>query len=86
MRKVYVTVIQKQQNQALQLIVQRAKPHSGMTEARGIGKPMTFKREEKKYPEWKTKLMAFMKVTIPHSDEWIARASKSKDVLTENLI
>ena len=43
-----------QQMDALQVIVQNSKPHTGLTsftDTRGIGRPITFKGEEVKYAE-----------------------------------
>ena len=68
------------------IIMQGAKPHSGVMETRGIGKPITFKGEEKKYTEWKAKMLAFPKVNIKSSDEWIAWAVASKDCITAEIV
>ena len=54
----------------------------GMTDSRGIGRPITFKGEESKYAEWKAKLLAYLRVTNPKSDSWIQWSSKRQKVIT----
>ena len=47
-----------------------------MTDSRGIGRPITFKGEESKYAEWKAKLLAYIRVSIPHAADWVLWASQ----------
>ena len=70
----------------MQAIIATVRPQQSLTDSRGIGKPITFKGEEKKYAEWKAKMMAFLKVSIKQSDEWIAWAVASKDSITVDNI
>ena len=60
-----LAALAKQQFEALQTLIQgSAKSHGdGMTDTRGIGRPITFKGEENKYAEWKAKLLAHLRVT-----------------------
>ena len=73
-----LATLAKQQFDALQTLIQgTTKTHGGgMTDTRGIGRPITFKGEETKYAEWKAKLMAYLSVAAPKSDEWIQWAGK----------
>ena len=73
----------RQQMEALTQIVANSKPNGIMTDTRAIGKPITFKGEELKYPEWKAKLMAYLKMTVPDSENWIRWAAEEKDPITE---
>ena len=70
-----MTELVKQQFEALAVLVQQNNNRSGggvMTDTRGIGRPINFKGEEGKYAEWKAKLLAYLRVTAPSSDAWIA--------------
>ena len=54
--------------------------NSGLTDTRGIGRPVAFKGDELKYAEWKAKLMAYLRISTPQSDElikWVARADST---------
>ena len=76
----------RQQAEALQMIMLSVKPQNMMTDTRGVGKPINFKGEERKYPEWKAKLMAYLKVTVKDSGQWTIWASQNKDTITEDMI
>ena len=54
-----------------------------MTDSRGIGRPMTFKGDEGKYAEWKAKLLAYIRVSIPHAADWVLWASQEATNITE---
>ena len=65
-----LATLAKQQFDALQLLVQGTKTSSGaMTDTRDIGRPKKFKGEENKYGELKAKLLAYLRVPVPKSDE-----------------
>ena len=80
-----LATLAKQQFDALQQLIQgTTKTHGGaMTDTRGIGRPITFKGEEAKYAEWKAKLMAYLRVAAPKSDEWIQWEGRMTSVITE---
>jgi hypothetical protein len=57
--------------------------NNGMTDSRGIGKPVSFKGDENKYAEWKAKLLAFLRVNCRHADQWIKWAGEQPNTITE---
>ena len=59
---------------------------SGMTDTRGIGRPVVFKGEEQRYGEWKAKLFAFLRVSTPQAMEWISWAGSQASTIDEELI
>ena len=57
---------QEMQRGMLELIARMSQPPAGsMVDNRGIGKPSSFRGEAERYHEWKTKLVAYLKVTTP---------------------
>ena len=54
-----------------------------MTDSRGIGRPITYKGDESKYAEWKAKLLAYVRVSIPQADQWIRSSSQMATTITE---
>ena len=69
-----------QQNDALAVLVGSGRGNSGLTDTRGIGRPVAFKGDELKYAEWKAKLMAYLRISTAQSDElikWVARADST---------
>lgn len=54
-----------------------------MTDSRGIGRPITYKGDESKYAEWKAKLLAYLRVSIPRADDWIRWSSGMTTAITE---
>ena len=46
---------------------------TSMVDARGVGKPPTFKGEENKYVEWMAKLDAYIRVTNPGASTWLKK-------------
>ena len=68
--------LMKQQNDTLAVLVGSGRGNSGLTDTRGIGRPVAFKGDELKYAEWKAKLMACLRISTPQSDELIARAEQ----------
>ena len=80
-----LAALAKQQFDALQTLIQgTTKAHGGgMTDTRGIGRPIAFRGEETKYAEWKAKLMAYLRVATPKSDDWILWAGKQLSTITE---
>ena len=82
-----LATLAKQQFDALQLLVQGTKTSSGaMTDTRDIGRPKTFKGEENKYGELKAKLLAYLRVPVPKSDEWIQWRGKKLTAILESDI
>ena len=72
--------LMKQHNDALAVLVGSGRGNSGLTDTRGIGRPVAFKGDELKYAEWKAKLMAYLRISTPQSDElirWVARADST---------
>ena len=59
---------------------------SGMTDTRGIGRPVVFKGDEQRYGEWKAKLFAFLRVSTPQAMEWILWAGSQASTIDEDLI
>ena len=72
--------LMKQQNDALAVLVGSGRENSELTDTRGIGRPVALKGDELKYAEWKAKLMAYLRISTPQSDElikWVARADST---------
>ena len=74
--------LQQSNLEAVQAIIATVRPQRNLTDSRGSGKPVTFQGEEKKYAEWKAKMLAFLKVNVRNSDDWIAWAVGAKDSIT----
>ena len=74
-----------QENMAnlLQMVNSRGSGGGGMTDTRGVGRPMTFKGDEQKYTEWKAKLLAYLRVQDPCSDAWYTWACKQASCITK---
>jgi hypothetical protein len=63
-------VQQELQRGMLELIARISQPPAGnMVDNRGIGKPFSFRGAEGAYHEWKTKLVAYLKVTNPRAPD-----------------
>ena len=56
---------------------------SGMTDSRGIGRPIVFRGDESKYAEWKAKLLAYLRVTNPKADVLVQWAGNMTSQITE---
>ena len=56
---------------------------TNLTDSRGICRPIMFKGDERKYAEWKAKLMAYLRVATPRSDELIHWALNSATPIAE---
>ena len=63
--------LMKQRNDTLAVLVGSGRGNSGLTDTRGIGRPVAFEGDELKYAEWKAKLMAYLRISTPQSDELI---------------
>ena len=74
--------LQQANLEAVQAIIATVRPQQSLTDSRGIGKPVAFKGDEKKYAKWKAKMFAFLKVDVRNSDDWIAWAVGAKDSIT----
>ena len=81
-----LVTLARQQFDALQLLVQGTKTTSGMTDTRGIGRPVSFKGDEGKYGEWKAKLLAYLRVAVPNSDSWIQWCGHQQIAILESDI
>ena len=82
-----MAALAQQQMEALQAIVQGSqRQESGLTDNRGIGRPIVFKGDEARYAEWKAKLMAYLRVTVPSSDAWLTWAGEQGRSITEEDI
>ena len=73
----------KQQNDALTELVGSARATSALTDTRGSGRPVVFKGDEGKYTEWKAKLMAYLRISTPESDEMVQWAAAADSTVTE---
>jgi hypothetical protein len=63
---------QEMQRGMLEMIARISQPPAAnMVDNRGIGKPSSFRGEEGRYHEWKTKLVAYLKVTNPRAPDWL---------------
>ena len=69
-----------------QLIGTTKAPQMSMTDTRGIGRPITYKGDETKWAEWKAKLMAYLRVIAPRSDEVIQWVCKELNPVAEEDI
>ena len=75
----------RQQLEVINTIVQGT-ARKGMTDSRGIGRPTTFKGEEGRYKEWKAKLLAYVKVNHPESQNWVDWATTETSTITPTKI
>ena len=55
----------------------------GMTDTRGIGRPIVFRGDESKYAEWKAKLLAYLRVTNSKADVLVQWAGNMTSQITE---
>ena len=67
----------------LAVLVGSGRGNSGLTDTRGIGRPVAFKGDELKYAEWKAKLMAYLRISTPQSDELIKWVAQADSTVTE---
>ena len=81
-----VAALAKHQFDAFQSLVQETKTTTGMTDTRGIGRPVPFKGDEGKCGEWKAKLSAYLRVAVPNSDSWIQWCGKQQMAILESDI
>ena len=59
---------------------------SGMTDTRGIGRPVVFKGDEQRYGGMKAKLFAFLRVSTPQAIKWISWVGSQASTIDEDLI
>ena len=81
-----MAALQRQQNDALGKILATVQPTRQLTDTRGIGRPIAFRGEERRYAEWKAKLYAYLKITFPEAMDWISWATKSPVPIIEEEI
>ena len=81
-----LATLAKQQFDAFRSLVEGTKTTTGMTDTRGIGRPVSFKSDEGKYGEWKAKLLAYLRVAVPNSDSWIQWCWKQQIAILESDI
>ena len=81
-----IGAIMKQQQDSLNQIVGNVRGNSVLTDTRGIGRPVTFKGDEAKYAEWKAKLLAYLRISTPQSDEWITWTASMTTTISEEDI
>jgi hypothetical protein len=78
---------QEMQRGMLELIARMSQPPAGsMVDNRGIGKPSSFRGEPERYHEWKTKLVAYLKVTNPRAPEWLRWATMQTEAVSEDCM
>jgi hypothetical protein len=81
----------QQQHAAMQELLagvqqQRPRPEGGMTDTRGVGRPINFKGEETKFAEWVAKLQAYIRVNNPEAGNWLKWASDKTVSINDELI
>ena len=81
-----IGAIMRQQQDSLNQIVGNVRGNSGLTDTRGIGRPVTFKGDEAKYAEWKAKLLAYLRISTPQSDDWITWTASMTTTISEEDI
>ena len=69
MQSVNIANLMKQQHEALAVLFGGGRGNSGLTDAQGIGRPVAFTGEVVKYAEYKSKLMAYLRISSPQADE-----------------
>jgi hypothetical protein len=85
-------MLASQQHTAMQDLLQgvqqqRQRQHEGgMTDTRGVGRPINFKGEESKFAEWVAKLQAYIRVTNPEAGNWLRWASEQTVTINDELI
>jgi hypothetical protein len=57
----------------------------GMTSTRGVGEPIQFNGDEKKYREWIAKLVAYIKATNPVAINWLDWARAHNEPVDDEL-
>ena len=78
--------------QPVYALVDMAKPsaRSGSngdpTDTRGTELPVVSKGDEQRYPEWKAKLFAFLRVSTPQVMEWMSWAGRQEISIDEELV
>jgi hypothetical protein len=83
----FAAMLQAQQDMQrgmLEMISRISQPQSNMVDNRGIGKPSSFRGEEGKYHEWKTKHVAYLKVTNPRAPDWPMWATTQTEAVGES--
>jgi hypothetical protein len=75
---------QEMQRGMLEMIARISQPQGSMVDNRGIGKPSSFRGEEGKHHEWKTKLVAYLKVTNPRAPDWFRRATTQTEAVSDD--
>ena len=58
----------------------------GMTDKRGIGRPLVFKEDEQRNEEWKANLFAVPRVSSPQAVVWISWAGSQPSTINEEVI
>lgn len=76
------TIMATQSEAFARMLAQVVKPSGGMTDTRGIGRPISFKGEESKYTEWKAKLMAYFMISVPDATIWVNWAHEFGETIT----
>ena len=59
---------------------------SNMVDARGVGKPPSFKGEESKYVEWMAKLDSYIRVTHPKICGWLKQTCNEIEPITMDKV
>jgi hypothetical protein len=83
----FAAMLQAQQEMRrgmLEMISRISQPPGNMVDDRGIGKPSSFRGEEGKYHAWKTKLVAYLKVTNPRAPDWLRWATTQTEAVAES--
>jgi hypothetical protein len=75
--------LMRQNFESLSQLVNTKQAPVTMTDTRGIGRPIIFKGDEHKWAEWKAKLLAYLRVIAPKSDEVIDWACKNTTAILE---
>jgi hypothetical protein len=80
-----VQVINENNNILISEILKKPAHRNGdVIDTRSIGKPTSFRGEEGKYHEWKTKLVAYLKVTNPRAPDWLRWATTQTEAVSES--
>ena len=78
-----MAVLAQAQLEALREIVKgiAVNKTAGLTDGRGVGRPVSFKGEESKYQEWKAKLMAYLVSHNKGCNIWLKWAIENNEVI-----
>lgn len=86
-----IRVITAQQHTAMQEVVQGMQQRTrqgdgGMTDTRGVGRPINFRGDDSRFAEWIAKLQAYVRVTHLEAGNWMQWADGQDKPIDDDVI